>query len=282
MTQIKKITDKQGNDIYLRTHTKAVVDDNGYTAESRLQAMQDEINQSQLELGAVPSDLTPTENSTNWVTSGGIYAALSQGIRVHKVLDTAPDYKLLPDGYELLNYIEETGQGDQIQLPFLANNINSIYLEYERSANISANYEAIFSNTYVSEDDNIVRLIANNNRNDQVLCTFNVKTSSSKALTLNQPYNGKHVVYMDASAYTVDGNSVTPSTTKGGDNNTAITLFPTNSNRTSAYKIYRMEIVYSQAKHILLPCKNENNEYGLFDLYDELFYGSNNNLIIGG
>lgn len=40
MTQIKKITDKQGNDIYLRTHTKAVVDDNGYTAESRLQAKQ--------------------------------------------------------------------------------------------------------------------------------------------------------------------------------------------------------------------------------------------------
>lgn len=73
MTQIKKITDKQGNDIYLRTHTKAVIDDNGYTAESRLQAMQDEINQAQLEVGAVPSDLIPTENSTNWVTSGAVY-----------------------------------------------------------------------------------------------------------------------------------------------------------------------------------------------------------------
>lgn len=77
MTQIKKITDKQGNDIYLRTHTKAVIDDNGYTAESRLQAMQDEINQKQLEVGAIPSDLTPTENSTNWVTSGGIYNAIN-------------------------------------------------------------------------------------------------------------------------------------------------------------------------------------------------------------
>lgn len=76
MTHIKKITDKQGNDIYLRTHTKAVVDDNGYTAESRLQAMQDEINQAQLEVGAVPSDLSPTKDSTNWVTSGGIYNEL--------------------------------------------------------------------------------------------------------------------------------------------------------------------------------------------------------------
>lgn len=76
MTQIKKIKDKQGNDIYLRTHTKAVVDDNGYTAESRLQAMQDEINQAQLAVGAVPSDLTPTKDSTNWVTSGGMYNVL--------------------------------------------------------------------------------------------------------------------------------------------------------------------------------------------------------------
>lgn len=73
MTQIKKITDKQGNDIYLRTHTKAVVDNNGNTVESRLQAMQDEINAKQLEVGAVPSDLTPTNGSTNWVTSGGVY-----------------------------------------------------------------------------------------------------------------------------------------------------------------------------------------------------------------
>lgn len=79
MTQIKKITDKQGNDIYLRTHTKAVIDDNGYTAESRMQAMQDEINQAQLAVGAVPSDLTPTEGSSNWVTSDGIYNQLITG-----------------------------------------------------------------------------------------------------------------------------------------------------------------------------------------------------------
>lgn len=78
MATIKKITDKQGNDIYLRTHTKAVVDDNGYTAESRLQAMQDEINAKQMELGAVPSDLVPTEGSSNWVTSGGVFNKIKQ------------------------------------------------------------------------------------------------------------------------------------------------------------------------------------------------------------
>lgn len=77
MTQIKKILDKQGNEVFIRTSTKAVVDGNGCTAESRLQAMQDEINQAQLEVGAVPSDLSPTEGSTNWVTSDGIFKALS-------------------------------------------------------------------------------------------------------------------------------------------------------------------------------------------------------------
>lgn len=75
-TDIKQLKDKNNVVFYPQTHTKAVVDDNGYTAESRLQAMQDEINQAQLEVGAVPSDLTPTEGSTYWVTSGGVYNAL--------------------------------------------------------------------------------------------------------------------------------------------------------------------------------------------------------------
>lgn len=90
MTQIKKITDKQGNDIYLRTHTKAVVDDNGYTVESRLQAMQDEINSTQLEIGAVPSDLTPTEGSSNWVTSGGVYNSMLLDSGYTEILQETP------------------------------------------------------------------------------------------------------------------------------------------------------------------------------------------------
>ena len=90
MATIKKITDKQGNAIYLRTHTKAVFDDNGYTAESRLQAMQDEINAKQLEVGAVSSDLTPTENSTNWVTSGGIYNQLYVRTDETQILSVTP------------------------------------------------------------------------------------------------------------------------------------------------------------------------------------------------
>lgn len=83
MTQIKIKKARvfpSGEQFFPITHTKAVIDDNGYTAESRLQAMQDEINAKQMEVGAVPSDLTPTESSSNWVTSGGVYNAI-QGVQ---------------------------------------------------------------------------------------------------------------------------------------------------------------------------------------------------------
>lgn len=79
-TDIKQLKDKNNVVFYPQTHTKAVVDDNGYSVESRMQAVQDVVNQAQMAIGAVPSDLTPTEDSTNWVTSGGVYNAM-QGVQ---------------------------------------------------------------------------------------------------------------------------------------------------------------------------------------------------------
>lgn len=76
MTAIKKLIDGNGNQYFPQTHTNAVVDGNGYSVESRMQAVQDVVNQAQMAIGAVPSDLTPTEDSTNWVTSGGVYNAM--------------------------------------------------------------------------------------------------------------------------------------------------------------------------------------------------------------
>jgi hypothetical protein len=74
MTAKRKITDKNGVQVFPITHTKAVVDDNGSSVEERLQENLDLINQKQLEIGAVPSDVAPTAGSSNWVTSGGVYA----------------------------------------------------------------------------------------------------------------------------------------------------------------------------------------------------------------
>lgn len=77
MTAIKKLIDGNGNQYFPQTHTKAVVDDSGYSVESRMQAVQDVVNQAQMAIGAVPNDLAPVYGSTNWVTSGGIYNAIT-------------------------------------------------------------------------------------------------------------------------------------------------------------------------------------------------------------
>ena len=78
MTAKRKITDKNGVQVYPITHTKAVIDDNGNSVEQRLEEQMDVINQKQLEVGAVPSDITPTKGSTNWVTSGGVWREIDK------------------------------------------------------------------------------------------------------------------------------------------------------------------------------------------------------------
>ena len=77
MTQIKNLKDANGTNIFPRTHTKAVIDDNGNSIEQILSNQTDLINQKQLEIGAVQSDNTPTQNSQHWVTSGGVYDAIA-------------------------------------------------------------------------------------------------------------------------------------------------------------------------------------------------------------
>ena len=72
-----KILDGQGTQVFPITHVSAVIDNNGNSVEQVLGAQTDLIQQAQLEVGAVPSDLVPTKESTNWVTSGGVYDATS-------------------------------------------------------------------------------------------------------------------------------------------------------------------------------------------------------------
>lgn len=76
MTAIKKLTDSSGVQYFPQTHTKAVVDDQGNSVEGVLGMQTQLINQAQLEVGVVPSDIYPTKGSTNWATSGGIWSEL--------------------------------------------------------------------------------------------------------------------------------------------------------------------------------------------------------------
>lgn len=79
MAEIKKIYDDAARttQVYPQTHERAVVDNNGTTAETKFQMVTELVQQAQMEVGAVPSDLTPTAGSTNWVMSGGLYDSLN-------------------------------------------------------------------------------------------------------------------------------------------------------------------------------------------------------------
>jgi hypothetical protein len=82
MANIEKIYDdaEMTNQVYPQTHERAVVDNNGTTAETKFQMITELVNQKQMEIGAVPSDLTPTEGSTNWVISGGLFPTLYENV----------------------------------------------------------------------------------------------------------------------------------------------------------------------------------------------------------
>lgn len=84
-----KITDGQGTQVFPITHVTAVIDNNGNSVEQVLGMQTDLIQQAQLEIGAVPSDLTPTSGSSHWVTSDGVYNATVGNSVEWRVLDTS-------------------------------------------------------------------------------------------------------------------------------------------------------------------------------------------------
>lgn len=74
MADIKKVyaDAAKTTQLYPITHEKAVIDNNGANLASKMGMLTDLVNQKQMDAGAVPSDLTPTIGSTNWVTSDGV------------------------------------------------------------------------------------------------------------------------------------------------------------------------------------------------------------------
>lgn len=86
MAEIKKIYDDAAltTQIYPQTHEKAVIDNNGVALDSKLGMITELVNQKQMEVGAVPSDIAPTKGSSNWVTSGGTFEAIDNAIYGYK------------------------------------------------------------------------------------------------------------------------------------------------------------------------------------------------------
>ncbi len=79
MANIKKVYEdaERTTQFYPQTHERAVVDNNGTTAETKFQMITDLVNQKQMEIGAVPIDLVPTKGNTDHVVSSdGVYKAI--------------------------------------------------------------------------------------------------------------------------------------------------------------------------------------------------------------
>ena len=155
MTAKRKITDKNGVQVFPITHTKAVYDDNGNSVEQRLQENLDLINQKQLEVGAVPSDTAPTEGSTNWVTSGGVKAALDNLSELVQELETNDEPQTIEflDGSGYLNNngnFASYGSGNKVS-DFIAVTEGSKYAVSASSASFGSEFYCVWGYSSASE-----------------------------------------------------------------------------------------------------------------------------------
>lgn len=78
MASIKPIFEDatRTSQIFPITHMRAVIDDDGYNAHDKFGAIMNLINQKQMAIGAVPSDIKPMIGSDHWVTSDGLFKSM--------------------------------------------------------------------------------------------------------------------------------------------------------------------------------------------------------------
>lgn len=303
MTQIKIKKARifpSGEQFFPITHTKAVIDDNGYTAESRLGAMQDEINNLQegvVVVGEgmtpVPSDLAPTEDSANWVTSGGVYNAL-QNIQtdvtelaggLHKFIGLTASITIpaaLPAGYTILDYIANTSSsGGYIDTGIKPNDSNWKFEGSWMLTGAIETYQAIMA-SYSVDTANSYRVIYNNTSTTSVLISANTKAFTSSSVNGANEWNTFSIQYGTA---TINGTVVTLGTTAG----TAITNNMCLFSNTAATKFLVGKMRRFKAWHSgtlvrdMIPCINPQSVYGMYDIVNDVFYGSSNaNSFTGG
>lgn len=295
MTAIKKITDGNGNQYFPQTHTNAVIDDNGYSVESRMQAVQDVVNQAQMATGAVPSDLTPTEDSTNWVTSGGVYNAmqvvqselteLAGGL--HKYIGLTASITIpaaLPAGYTVLDYIANTSSsGGYIDTGILPNDNNWKFEGAWMLTGAIQSYQAIMA-SYSTDSANTYRIIYNDTSTTGVYINANSKASPSTPASVNgaNEWNTFSIQYGTA---TINGTVLTIGTTAGTTITNNMCIF----SNTAATKFLVGKMRRFRAWHNgtlvrdMIPCINPQSVYGMYDIVNDVFYGSSNeNNFTGG
>jgi hypothetical protein len=191
---------------------------------------------------------------------------------------------VLPTGYTILDYIANTSSsGGYIDTGILPNDNN---WKFEGSWMLTGNietYQSIVA-SYSGETANSYRIIYNNTSTTSVLINTNTEASTQNTATVNGA-NEWNTFSIQYGAATINGTVVSILTTAGTAITDNICLF----SNTVAAKILIGRIRRFKAWHNgtlvrdMIPCINPQSVYGMYDIINDVFYGSSNaNNFTGG
>lgn len=349
MTQIVKVTNKNGIQVFPQTHTKAVVDDNGNSVESMLATKQDTIsdlttirngaaagataiqsvNVGTTTTGAAGTNAsvinsgTVTEPVLNFTIPQGVQGvkgdtvimggessytlynttgdavdgamtqqAVTRGFaelpgRLYKVIGLTASISIpitLPAGYTVLDYIANTSSsGGYIDTGILPNDSNWKFKgSWMLTGTITA-YQSIMV-SHSEETANSYRIIYNNTSTTGVLINANTKASTATVSPVNgaNEWNTFSIQYGTA---TINGTVVSLGTTAGTAITNNVNLFGKSSSvnflvgKMGRFKAWHNGILVRD----MIPCINPQSIYGMYDIVNNVFYGSSNeNNFTGG
>lgn len=190
----------------------------------------------------------------------------------------------LPAGYTILDYIANTSSsGGYIDTGIKPNDSNWKFEGSWMLTGAIEAYQAIMA-SYSTESANTYRIIYNNTSTTSVLLGANTKASAPTSSSVNgaNEWNTFSIQYGTA---TINGTAVTLGTTAG----TAITNNMCLFSNTAATKFLVGKMRRFKAWHNgtlvrdMIPCINPQSVYGMYDIVNNVFYGSSNeNNFTGG
>ena len=186
-------------------------------------------------------------------------------------------YDELPPGYTRLEYIEKRSGTAWIDTGRAGSGGNLIDLKFSL---------IVENDTKLPFMVGSVGSAPNNNRNIISENTIQKRNSYNNSIASRLPVSEEpHTIIMDTRnttfTGTLDGEKINVTVPSGtiDANGGNVLVFRNNYNGSTAYygKIYRLKIWLSAdivCRKDLIPCINDQNEVGLFDLADRIFYGS--------
>lgn len=181
--------------------------------------------------------------------------------------------------YTEIEYLQSSGT-QYIDTGIAGNNDNlEIVVEYKMLEFKS--YGGVFGN-YNSESDNCWRMLQTNTDNDKYYLNTNTKGGGG-TITISMPKNVVHKVVMNKNRIIVDGVEYDTSSNKGTENSSNIVLFRQKStNASSIMQLYSWKVYDGKLIQNLVPVKDKNGTYCMFDKVTKQFFYSQGTGSFGG